>query len=151
MALPGTDPGSVSHLGGVLRTTAATLAVQSAALSRGSAIDDLCAATVHGLDRVGAALQTHAQELAESAVALGQLEARARAAGLELQAWSVIEPFGPVPAQRAADRAEERPRLQAQADRLAAHLARSRAQLSRLLDDAHRALATASDVARAIR
>jgi len=129
----GADPGSLSHLGGVLRTAAATLATDLVGLNPGTPTAQLCATTVDRLDTVGVALQTHAQDLSIAAAAVARLADQVHAAGLTLSGWSVEEPYGLVSAERAEGRRAARPDLQAQADRLAASLARSRAQLDRLL------------------
>ena len=145
--LRGTDPGSVSQLGGILRTTAAALAAGAAELHPGTPLVTLCVTTATHLDSMGSALQVQAQELAEAAVARSRLRERATAAGLELREWSVIEPFGLVSAQAAAARQVQRPQLQAQADRIASQLARARAQLARRLTHAEGQLAAAAALA----
>jgi DhnA family fructose-bisphosphate aldolase class Ia len=147
-ALRGTDPGSVSRLGGLLRSTAATVCADVSGLSPETPIAQVCLATAGHVDAIGAALQVHAQELSEAAAALARLQERAAAAGLVLIDWTVTEPFGVVPADVAARRATERPQLQAQADRLASRLARTRAQLARQLTQARAQLAAAAAAAR---
>ncbi len=64
--LRGTDPGSVSQLGGILRTTAAALAAGAAELHPGTPLVTLCVTTATHLDSMGSALQVQAQELAEA-------------------------------------------------------------------------------------
>ncbi len=147
--LRGTDPGSVSQLGGILRTTAAALAAGAAELHPGTPLVTLCVTTATHLDSMGSALQVQAQELAEAAVARSRLRERATAAGLELREWSVIEPFGVVSAEVAARRCLDQAQLQAQADRLAAQVARTRSRLVRELAQARAHLAQAAEVARA--
>lgn len=147
--LRGTDPGSVSQLGGILRTTAASLAAGAAELHPGTPLVTLCVTTATHLDSMGSALQVQAQELAEAAVARSRLRERATAAGLELREWSVIEPFGVVSAEVAARRSLDQAQLQAQADRLAAQVARTRSRLVRELAQARAHLAQAAEVARA--
>lgn len=147
--LRGTDPGSVSQLGGILRTTAAALAAGAAELHPGTPLVTLCVTTATHLDSMGSALQVQAQELAEAAVARSRLRERATAAGLELREWSVIEPFGVVSAEVAARRSLDQAQLQAQADRLAAQVARTRSRLVRELTQARAHLAQAAEVARA--
>ncbi|HRC12991.1 MAG: hypothetical protein IPJ15_00285 [Actinomycetales bacterium] len=147
--LRGTDPGSVSQLGGILRTTAAALAAGAAELHPGTPLVTLCVTTATHLDSMGSALQVQAQELAEAAVARSRLRERATAAGLELREWSVIEPFGVVSAEVAARRSLDQAQLQAQADRLAAQVARTRSRLVRELAQARAHLAQAAEVARA--
>ena len=111
-ALPGSDPGSVSRLGGTLRSAATVLAGDAAYLRRDTPLVTLCEATAARLDEIGSALQVHAQDLAETAAALSRLHERASAAGLAIDGWSVIEPFGLVSAQAAAARQVQRPQLQ---------------------------------------
>jgi len=147
-ALPGSDPGSVSRLGGTLRSAATVLAGDAAYLRRDTPLVTLCEATAARLDEIGSALQVHAQDLAETAAALSRLHERASAAGLAIDGWSVIEPFGLVSAQAAAARQVQRPQLQAQADRIASQLARARAQLARRLTHAEGQLAAAAALAR---
>ncbi len=147
--LRGTDPGSVSQLGGILRTTAAALAAGAAELHPGTPLVTLCVTTATHLDSMGSALQVQAQELAEAAVVRSRLRERATAAGLELREWSVIEPFGVVSAEVAARRCLDQAQLQAQADRLAAQVARTRSRLVRELAQARVHLAQAAEVARA--
>ena len=147
--LRGTDPGSVSQLGGILRTTAAALAAGAAELHPGTPLVTLCVTTATHLDSMGSALQVQAQELAEAAVARSRLRERATATGLELREWSVIEPFGVVSAEVAARRSLDQAQLQAQADRLAAQVARTRSRLVRELAQARAHLAQAAEVARA--
>ena len=147
--LRGTDPGSVSQLGGILRTTAAALAAGAAELHPGTPLVTLCVTTATHLDSMGSALQVQAQELAEAAVARSRLREPATAAGLELREWSVIEPFGVVSAEVAARRSLDQAQLQAQADRLAAQVARTRSRLVRELAQARAHLAQAAEVARA--
>ena len=147
--LRGTDPGSVSQLGGILRTTAAALAAGAAELHPGTPLVTLCVTTATHLDSMGSALQVQAQELAEAAVARSRLRERATAAGLELREGSVIEPFGVVSAEVAARRSLDQAQLQAQADRLAAQVARTRSRLVRELAQARAHLAQAAEVARA--
>lgn len=60
--LRGTDPlGSVSRLGGLLRTTADTLSGDLAALPATSPLAQLATATADQVDAIGSALQVHAQ------------------------------------------------------------------------------------------
>lgn len=146
--LRGTDPGSVSRLGGLLRSAAATLTGDLVDLPAATPLARLVEATADQLDAIGAALQLHAQELAEAAAALSRLQERAATVGLVVADWTVSEPFGVVPADLAARRVAERPHLQAQADRLASRLARARAQLARQLTHAREQLAHASATAR---
>ena len=147
--LRGSDPGSVSRLGGILRSTAAALARDGAELRPGTPLATLCSTTTIHLDAIGSALQLHAQELAEAAVARSRLRDRATAAGLDLTEWSITEPFGVVSAEAAARRTAERAPLQAQADRLASQVARTRSRLARELAQARAHLAQAAEVARA--
>ena len=147
--LRGTDPGSVSQLGGILRTTAAALAAGAAELHPGTPLVTLCVTTATHLDSMGSALQVQAQELAEAAVARSRRRERPTAAGLELREWSVIEPVGVVSGEVAARRSLDQAQLQAQADRLAAQVARTRSRLVRELAQARAHLAQAAEVARA--
>ena len=142
--LRGTDPGSVSRLGGLLRTTADTLSGDLAALPATSPLAQLATATADQVDAIGSALQVHAQELAEAAAAYSRLQERAAALGLIVTDWTVTEPFGLIGSDVAARRGVERPQVQAQADRLASRLARGRAQLARQLAQASQQVARAS-------
>jgi len=146
--LRGTDPGSVSRLGGLLRTTADTLSGDLAALPATSLLAQLATATADQVDAIGSALQVHAQELAEAAAAYSRLQERAAALGLIVTDWTVTEPFGLIGSDVAARRGVERPQVQAQADRLASRLARGRAQLARQLAQASQQVARASAAAR---
>ncbi len=147
--LPGADPASISRLGGILRTTAATLAADARELSPDSPTSTLTTVLADRLDRVGAALHVHAQDLAEAAAAMVALHEQAAAAGLDVLGWSVLEPYGPVSADQVARRIIERPTLQARADRLSLRLARTRGQLARLVESASQDLAEAAQTARA--
>ncbi len=133
---PGTgDPASCSRLGGALRSAAAALAQALADVSPRGWTGDV-GATVQTLDRVGALLQVHAQELAEVAAARRRLAERVHAAGLTLRDGRVVEPSGPVPVQVARSRLAAEAELQEHAGRLASRLGRARAGLTRALDQA---------------
>ncbi len=147
--LRGSDPGSISRLGGLLRTTSAALTASAVELHSGTPIATFCLTTATHLDSIGSALQVHAQQLAEAAVARSRLRERATAAGLDLTEWSIVEPYGVVAAEVAARRSVEQPQLQAQADRLAAQLARTRSRLVRDLALARTHLTQAAEIARA--
>lgn len=127
------DPASCSRLGGALRSSAGVLAEHAAALTPGSSVGELAGDVTQCLDEVGAALQVHAQELAESVAAVQRLQARAEAAGLEVQGWKVVEPYGLARADDARRRLLALPELQQHLDRIAGRLGRSRAQLERVV------------------
>ena len=135
--------------GGLGYACAAALAAHCAEVPRPSALGGVLDATTGQLDAVGSSLQVHAQDLATAAGSLVRLQERVAAAGLVLHAWTVSEPYGPVSAEVATQRAAARPALQAQADRLAASVARSRAHVNRLLACAQAELAAATSTARA--
>ena len=102
--LRGTDPGSVSRLGGLLRTTADALSGDLAALPATSPLAQLATVTADQVDAIGSALQVHAQELAEAAAAYSRLQERAAALGLIVTDWTVSEPFGLIGSDVAARR-----------------------------------------------
>jgi hypothetical protein len=108
------DPASCSRLGGALRTTAAGLAGHAADLATESAVMALTDALVRGADEVGAALQVHAQEVAEAVAAYERIGDRAAAVGLQLHAWKVSEPYGLAEADAARRRLLALPELQRQ-------------------------------------
>ncbi len=64
--LRGSDPGSISRLGGLLRTTSAALTASAVELHSGTPIATFCLTTATHLDSIGSALQVHAQQLAEA-------------------------------------------------------------------------------------
>lgn len=136
---PAADPASCSQSGGTLRTAAAALATVLPELPPGRLADEV-AATVEALDRVGAHLQVHAQQLAEVAAARRRLADRVAAAGLDLSGDRVVEPGGPVPVEVARRRLATAADLQRQADRLTARLGRARAGLTRALAEGTGAL-----------
>lgn len=156
------DPGSVSQLGGALRSQAQQLLRQRGRLTdeldglrRRAAGDDvvlrqaeatvrLLDASVEALERVGATLQGCAQELTEIAARERALERSAAAAGLGLDGLVVIEPWGVLPADTAVERRGAAAGLQDQADRIASQLGRARAAVLRATDDAGGALARAA-------
>ncbi len=127
------DPASVSGLGGALRTTAARLAEHAEGLDRSAAQWLLVQRVVPQLDEAGSRLQVHAQELAELVVSARRLGDRVADAGLVLDGLRVLEPLGIVDVREAERRIGARPTLQAHADRIAARLGRSRAELVRQL------------------
>lgn len=143
-ALGGADPASVSRLGGALRSEAAALARQAHDLAPGRRLATVTHAVSAHLDLAGAALQAHAQELAELAVVAERLASRTAASGLALQGWRVAEPYGPTSTEEAARRQADLPDLQAQADRLASRMGRSRAALERALGSVTTALAAST-------
>lgn len=149
--LGGADPGSVSRLGGALRTSAARLAADHVGLTSAAGqtpLGTLTGLVVQRLDALGSALQVHSQELAELTVAATALGDRVRVDGLHLDGWRVVEPFGIATSQAAARRLAAQPELQAQADRIASRIGRIRAQLARQLDQASADLAAAARTAR---
>jgi hypothetical protein len=134
------DPASCSRLGGALRTTAAQLAEQADGLDRAGEPWRLLDGLLPHLDAVGSRLQVHAQEIAELVVSARRLGERAAAAGLTLEGLRVVEPLGVVDVRDAERRLRAQPALQAQADRIAARLGRSRADLTRQLTAASEAV-----------
>ncbi len=144
------DPASCSRLGGALRTTAAGLAGHAADLATESAVMALTDALVRGADEVGAALQVHAQEVAEAVAAYERIGDRAAAVGLQLHAWKVSEPYGLAEADAARRRLLALPELQRQLDGLSGRLARSRAQLQRVAARQGLAVQTAAVRARSV-
>jgi hypothetical protein len=144
------DPASSSRLGGALRTTAAGLAGHAAQLATESAVMTLIDALVRGADEVGAALQVHAQEVAEAVAAYERIGDRAVAVGLQLHAWKVSEPYGLAEADAARRRLLALPELQRQLEGLSARLARSRAQLERVATRQGLAVQTAAARARSV-
>ncbi|MEI2764873.1 MAG: hypothetical protein V9F82_04160 [Dermatophilaceae bacterium] len=133
-SVPG-DPASCSLLGGALRSAAAALAQALADVPPSGWTRDV-GSTVETLDRAGALLQVHAQELAEVAAARRRLAERVDAAGLTLRDGRVVEPSGPVPVQVARSRLAAVTELQEHAGRLASRLGRARAGLTRALEQA---------------
>ncbi|MGB8381058.1 MAG: hypothetical protein WCG47_07350, partial [Dermatophilaceae bacterium] len=103
------DPGSISHLGGTLRTTAARLAEQADGLDPSGEQWRLVRQLAPRLDEVGARLQLHAQELAELAVSARRLGDRAAETGLVLDGLRVREPLGIIDVRAAERRIRARP------------------------------------------
>lgn len=137
MSLPGgADPGSCSRLGGALRSGAAGLSAAAHPLSGEDGLTRACDEVTAALDEVGSLLQVHAQELSEVAVAAERLAERVTAAGLVMQQWRVVEPYGLADPAVAQARRAVLPDLQGQAERIAAKLGRARAGLARGLDRA---------------
>jgi hypothetical protein len=159
------DPASCSLVGGSLRQVAARLrttgrrahdafdsrgaarpgTVEVLARRRVDAVDAAAATAARELDRVGAALQAHASELAEAIAASRQVVARAEASGLRLSDGAFAPAWGVAGvADHGASAAQESDRASLQRDldhvssvlrqrrqRLAATLADSRASLAR--------------------
>ncbi len=142
MHLTAGDPGSCSQLGGALRSTAAALAEAGAGLGGDLLPGRLVEELLPLLDDAGARLQLHAQELAELVGGAARLRTRVTAAGLDLEGTRVVEPAGVVDLAAAHRRMRASADLQACADRLAARLRRSRAELARRLQQ------TVSDLGR---
>lgn len=142
------DPAGCSRLGGLLRSRAAEVAGQVREL-RSTAVDDprlerrlgQAEALAESLDRLGAAVQSHAQQITELSRAHQRLEDDVRRAGLVMDDWQVDEPAGPVPADAAVERRRHQAQLQRRATAFAADVARSRTALSRTCDEAQRTLA----------
>lgn len=141
MTALGGDPASCSHLGGRLLSGAAGLARTAYPLDSNSATGRMAAAVTGELDRAGRALQVYAQDLAEALASHERLRVRAAAAGLEVQGWRVIEPYGVVTVPTIQARREAAPDLQAALDRSNARLGRARAAVTRELQLAEHALA----------
>jgi len=129
-------------LGGALRTTAARLTQLAEGLEPSDVQRLLVQRIVPDLDEVGSRLQLHAQELAELVVSARRLADRVADAGLVLDGLRVLEPLGIVNVRDAERRIRARPSLQAHADRIAARLGRSRAELIRQLAAASSRLQT---------
>ncbi|GAB3065471.1 hypothetical protein [Phycicoccus sp. Root101] len=153
MTLVAGDPASCSRVGGSLRQLATALrssgravhgamadpdlqrpgTVVARARRRLTGLDEAAAAASDELDRVGAALQDHAADLAEALADVRALVARAEAAGLRetdgrlAPAWGVT---GLADAPADAGRDERRESLQAELDRLLAVLAARRRRLA---------------------
>ena len=159
------DPGSVSQLGGALRSQAARLLAlreelgeRAADLRRTSAGPAIVArveadlglldALVDRIDAGGAALQRYAQELAELGESIRRLEQAAAAAGLQLDGLRVVEPWGVLTTELAQRRHRAQPELQRQADRVASQLGRARGVATRTMTEATALLAQAAQAAR---
>lgn len=143
-----TDPASCSQLGGSLRRIAGQLLSGAAELAVADPTTTIIQEVAARLDAAGAALQSHAQEMAELAVAGDRLAQRVQQAGLELLGWRVVEPFGIASVDDAARRQAAMTGLQTQSDALAARTARVRGALERSLGEAQRGLAAAVATAR---
>ncbi|MBK8757904.1 MAG: hypothetical protein IPM08_12460 [Actinomycetales bacterium] len=139
--MPAGDPASCSHMGGTLRRRAAGLAQAAYPLPADSATGRLAGAVCAQVDRAGRALQGYAQDLAEALATHERLAVRAAAAGLDVQGWRVVEPYGIVTVPTIQARREAAPDLQAALDRGNARLGRARAAVTRELQAAHAALA----------
>ncbi|MBK8757911.1 MAG: hypothetical protein IPM08_12515 [Actinomycetales bacterium] len=92
--MPAGDPASCSHMGGTLRRRAAGLAQAAYPLPADNATGRLAGAVCAQVDRAGRALQGYAQDLAEALATHERLAVRAAAAGLDVQGWRVVEPYG---------------------------------------------------------
>lgn len=135
MTTVGGDAASCSRLGGALRQQAAALGAHPEALERlGIQIPASVRATASSLDDAGAALQRYATELAEVTDALRRLDVEVRHAGLEVDGWRVVEPWGLATAGQAVRRQEAAPVLQGRLDRLHSQIGRARAHLLRQCD-----------------
>ncbi|SDP24694.1 hypothetical protein SAMN04489867_1848 [Pedococcus dokdonensis] len=161
------DPASCSHLGGTLRQLATTLRVADRR-RRGPdglvhpadqgvtalpvrvrrRVDALGAATAVAaseVDRVGAALQSHAADLAEAVADGRRIEARATRAGLRVDddgvvttAWGVS---GVADGAASAQQLAAREHLQAELDALASLVATRRRRLAATLRESQAVLA----------
>jgi hypothetical protein len=141
----GGDPASCSRLGGALRLHAASVADHGEKWALlGIPVPASLEATASCLDDAGAALQHYAIELAEVTDGIRRLDVDARAAGLELDGWRVVEPWGPAPAGRAVRRREAAQPLQDRLDRLHSRIGRARAHLLRRCEQVSAALAEES-------
>lgn len=140
MTRPGGDPASCSQLGGALRRQSelvGTLAQAPEALP--------AARTIAGrLDSAGAALQRYATELAEVHDAVRSIGAEVTASGLELDGWTVVEPWGPTTAEIAGRRRAAMRSAQERLDAVRAQMARCRASLERTAAAVTEALAADS-------
>lgn len=161
--LPG-DPGSISALGGALRTQALRLAdlveeLESAAArasrtgrpGRPDPSDherDLIARSATELDRIGALLQAWTAGSVEDGARLRALDDDAERAGLVVEGHLVVEPPGPSRADP-AERLRARDHLQELLNRVTAGRARELARLGRELEGSQGALARLSERARA--
>ncbi|EWT00814.1 hypothetical protein N865_13345 [Intrasporangium oryzae NRRL B-24470] len=167
--LPG-DPGSVSALGGALRSQALRLAdlvdelesatarasrmAGSAPNGEGAHADpsdherDLLTLAATELDRIGGLLQAWTAGSVEDGARLRSLADDAERAGLRVEGHLVVEPPGPSRADP-AERLRAREHLQELLNRVTAGRARELARLGRELDASQAALARVSDRARA--
>jgi hypothetical protein len=160
----GGDPASCSQVGGSLRRLAEGLRADadraagafgdlrghwsgSVAVRARRRADALCTTAREAadeLDRVGAALQAHAADVADSAHAVRQVAERAAKAGLHvvdgevLPAWGVTGLADP---SRDGGRDEARMALQRDLDVLLAQLGRRQSRLARAADAATQSLA----------
>ena len=141
------DAAACSVAGGVLRQGASRLGAQvddlgvaldaasrasgPAATLAGSARPAVvpAEALVRWLDALGIALQRHAVELADIAESRRVLARRAEAAGLCLQDWRVLEPYGVASVERAGARQRELAPLQHRVDQLHSRLAKAQLAL----------------------
>lgn len=161
------DPASCSHLGGSLRRLAAELRVTGrrchdvfdsafeepssrhdpvlrTARRRVEVLDAATAAAARELDTVGAALQSHASELAEAFAAAREVVSRAERAGLQVRG-SVVTPAWGVSgvADHAALATQQATRstLQSELDQVLALLASRRQRLGGTLRSSTEVLA----------
>lgn len=166
------DPASCSQLGGTLRRLAARLrstgraahdafdsggeprrpAPPLAAVARRfDAVDSAAAVAAAEVDRIGAALQAHASELAEAVSDARQVEARAQGAGLRVVDGAVVDAWGVTGVAdpgATSDRVQQRTALQAELDAVVVVLARRRARLVETLEAASGLLAEAAATVR---
>jgi hypothetical protein len=158
------DPASCSLVGGALRQLAARLrttgkrahdafdhrgrdrpgAVETRSRRRVDAVDAAAATAARELDRVGAALQAHATDLAEAIATSRQVTARAEAAGLQLTdgrftpAWGVAGLADPGVSREQASALES---LQRELDQVSSVLRQRRQRLSGTLAESRASLA----------
>jgi hypothetical protein len=159
------DPASCSQVGGALRQLSSRLRVTGrqahnsfdlpdgprpspavlSARRRFDLVDAAVATSATELDRIGAALQRHASDLAEAVAAVRELAERAEAAGLRLDqatltpAWGVT---GLADAPTSATQERRQAELQAELDSIARLLAQRRHRLDDALLDSGVALST---------
>lgn len=164
------DPASLSQTGGALRALASRLRAAgrrahvafddttggargglgrpdrlvTAARRQYDAVDAAAAAAAGELDRLGAALQAHATELAEALAHGRSIAARAQAAGLGVFD-GIVQPSmgvsGVADARATQSREELRSRLQAELDQVNVLITRRRSTLATALDTSRDLLA----------
>lgn len=140
MIRPGGDPASCSQLGGALRRQSEVVA----ALAQGTPPVARAGSVAARLDTAGAALQRYATELAEVHDRVRLIEAEVAEAGLEVDGWIVVEPWGPTSIEVAGRRRRSMRSAQDRIDVVRAQLSRCRASLERTAAEVTEALAEES-------
>jgi hypothetical protein len=162
------DPASCSQFGGTLRQLATRMRTTGRATHdaadraldpegpgrpdpvvlrsrrRVDLLDAAAAATAHEVDRVGAALQAHATDLAEAVADSRRITGRAQAAGLQVTDGELTAAWGVSGVADGSARAQQealRRDLQDQLDAVTALVGQRRQRLTALLQDSHDVLA----------